>query len=271
MVKTTSGGNQQKTALITGASGGIGYELAKLFAQDGCNLVLVARSQEKLHAVAGELQDKFGISVKVIIKDLANPAAPNEIFTELKNAGIKIQFLVNNAGFAAYGLFAEIDLDTELQMMQVNMVSLTHLTKLFVKEMIEQREGKILNIASTASFQPGPLMAVYFATKAFVLSFSEAIANELKGTGVTVTALCPGPTKSGFQKRAALEKSKLVNGKKIMDAETVARIGYQGFMKNQTVIITGLKNKILAQSARLGPRNLVTAIVRNLQSEVEKS
>lgn len=267
----TSGGNQTKTALITGASGGIGYELAKLFARDGYNLVLVARSQEKLDAVADELQDNFGSSVKVIIKDLASVTAPHEIFTELQNKGIKIQFLVNNAGFATYGLFAETDLDVELQMMQVNVISLTHLTKLFVGEMIKQREGKILNVASIASFQPGPLMAVYYATKAFVLSFSEAIANELKGTGVTVTTLCPGPTESGFQKRAAMEKSKLINGKKIMDAETVARIGYRGLMKNQTVVIPGLKNKILAQSVRVGPRNLVTAIVRNLQKEVEKS
>ena len=267
---TTSQGNQQKTALITGASGGIGYELAKLFAQDCYNLVLIARSQEKLTQVADELQGRFRILVKVIIKDLTITTAPDEIFTNLQNEGIKIHFLGNNAGFATYGLFAETDSTAEQQMIQVNVVSLTHLTKLFVTEMMKQGEGKILNVASTAAFQLGPLMAVYYATKAYVLSFSEAIANELKGTGVTVTALCPGPTESGFQKRADMEKSKLVSGK-IMDAQTVARIGYRGLMQNQTVVISGLKNQILAQSVRFAPRNLVTTIVRNLQERVDKN
>jgi uncharacterized protein len=268
---TTNRGNQQKTALITGASGGIGYEFAKLFAQDGYNLVLIARSKEKLAQVAQNLQGKFGISVKIIIKDLGVPTAPEEIFTELQNEGTKIHALVNNAGFGSYGLFAETDINVELQMMQVNVVSVTHLTKLFVREMIKQREGKILNVASTAAFQPGPLMAVYYATKAYVLSFSEALANELEGTGVTVTALCPGPTESGFQKRADMEQSKLVSGQKIMDAETVAKIGYRGLMENKTVVIPGLKNQILAQSIRITPRNLVTKIVRNLQERVDKN
>ena len=264
---TTSQGNQHKTALITGASGGIGHELAKLFAQDGYNLVVIARSQEKLAQVAQELQSKFGILVKAIPKDLAIPTAPEEIFTELQNEGITIHFLVNNAGFATYGLFADTDLNSELQMMQVNMVALTHLTKLFLREMVKQREGKILNVASTAAFQPGPLMAVYYATKAYVLSFSEAIANELEGTGVTVTALCPGPTETGFQKRADMEQSRLVSGR-IMKVETVARIGYSGLMNNQTVVIPGLKNQLLAQSVRFMPRNFVTQIVRDLQERV---
>lgn len=257
--------NRKRTALITGASGGIGYEFVKLFAQDGYNLVLVARSEQKLNQIADELKSKFGIDVKVIAKDLANPSAPEEIFSQLQQASIKIDILINNAGFASYGLFNETDLTAELQMLQVNVVCLTHLTKLFLKDMVKQGYGKILNLASTAAFQPGPLMAVYFASKAYVLSLSEAIANELEGTGVTVTALCPGPTESNFQKRAAMEDSKLVSGQKIMDAETVAKIGYDALFDNKTVVVPGLKNKLLTESVRFTPRKLVTKIVRSMQ------
>ncbi|MBD2593628.1 short-chain dehydrogenase [Nostoc sp. MBR 210] len=257
--------DRKKTALITGASGGIGYEFVKLFAQDKYNLVLVARNEQKLHQIAAELRTNFRIDVKVIAKDLANPAAPEEIFAELQQASIKVDILINNAGFASYGLFNETDLTAELQMLQVNVMCLTHLTKLFLKDMVKQGYGKILNLASTAAFQPGPLMAVYYASKAYVLSFSEAIANELEGTGVSVTALCPGPTESGFQKRAAMEDSKLVSGQKIMDAETVAKIGYDALFDNKTVVVPGLKNKLLSESVRFTPRKLVTKIVRSMQ------
>ena len=257
--------NGKRTALIAGASGGIGYEFVKLFAQDGYNLVLVARSEQKLNQIADELKSKFGIDVKVIAKDLANISAPEEVFCELQQASIKIDILINNAGFATYGLFNETDLAAELQMLQLNVVCLTHLTKLFLKDMVQQSYGRILNVASTAAFQPGPLMAVYFASKAYVLSFSEAIANELEGTGVSVTALCPGPTESGFQKRAAMENSKMVSGQKIMDAETVAKIGYKALFDNKTVVVTGVKNKLLSESVRFTPRKLVTKIVRSMQ------
>ncbi|BAZ23401.1 short-chain dehydrogenase/reductase SDR [Kalymmatonema gypsitolerans NIES-4073] len=257
--------HRQQTALITGASGGIGYELAKLFAHDGYNLVLVARSGQKLAEIADDFKQKFGIGVKVIAKDLSIPTAPDEIFQQLQQEAIKVDVLVNNAGFASYGFFHEIDLAPEVQMMQVNMVCLTHLTKLFLKDMVKQGFGRILNVASTAAFQPGPLMAVYYATKAYVLSFSEAIANELEGTGVTVTALCPGPTESGFQQRAAMENSKLVSGQKIMDAETVAQIGYRALLQGKTVVIPGVKNKILAETVRFTPRKLVTKLVRSMQ------
>ena len=260
--------NRKKTALITGASSGIGYELAQLFVRDGYDLVLVARGQQKLDQIASEFQGKFNVSVKVISKDLSLPASPEEIFTLLQRESIQVDVLVNNAGFANYGLFSETDLAVELNMMQLNMMSLTHLTKLFLNEMLKSGGGKILNIASTAAFQPGPLMAVYYATKAYVLSFSEAIANELRGSSVTVTALCPGPTETGFQKRAAIEDSKLVSGKKIMDAATVAKIGYRGLMKGKTVVIPGVKNKILAWSIRFTPRNMVTQIVRGMQEKV---
>lgn len=264
-MNTTKQSNSPKIALITGASSGIGYEFAKLFAQNKYNLVLVARSEQKLKQIADELKQKYGIAVKLIPKDLSTLNSPTEIFTELQKAGVKVDILINNAGFATYGFFSEIDIDAELQMMQLNMVTLTLLTKLFVKEMIKHKEGKILNVASTAAFQPGPLMAVYYATKAYVLSFSEAIANELEGSGVTVTALCPGPTESGFQSRANMESSKLVSGRQIMDAATVARIGYDGLMKGKTIVIPGLKNQLMTLSIRFTPRNLVTKIVRSMQ------
>ena len=259
-----------KTALITGASSGIGYELTRLFARDGYNLVLVARNQKQLMQIADELQEKYSVSVKVISEDLSAASAPEEIFTELEQESIGIDALVNNAGFAVYGLFAETDLDAELQMMQVNMVTLTHLTKLFLPGMLKNRTGKILNLASTSAFQPGPLMAVYYATKAYVLSFSEALADELHGTGVSVTTLCPGPTASGFQKKANMEDSKLFSGK-IMDAQTVARIGYRGLMTNKTVVIPGLRNKILVEGERFVPRKMVTRIARSMQESVHKS
>jgi uncharacterized protein len=267
-MNTNNISTRPKTALITGASSGIGYELAQLFARDRYNLVLVARSADKLKQIADEFTRQFGISVKIISLDLSLPDAPEKVFSELQQEAIEIDVLVNNAGFASYGFFWETDLNAELQMMQLNMVALTHLTKLFLKEMVSRHEGKILNIASTAAFQPGPLMAVYYATKAYVLSFSEALANELQGTGVTVTALCPGPTESGFQARANMEESKLVSGKRIMDAKTVAEIGYRGLMKGETVVIPGLKNKLLALSVRFTPRNLVTTIVRSMQEKV---
>ncbi len=262
--------DREKAALITGASSGIGYELTRLFARDEYNLVLVARNQKQLMQMADELQEKYSVSVKVISKDLSAASAPEEIFTELQQESIEIDALVNNAGFAVYGLFSETDLDAELQMMQVNMVTLTHLTKLFLPGMLKNRTGKILNLASTAAFQPGPLMAVYYATKAYVLSFSEALANELHGTGVSVTALCPGPTASGFQKKANMEDSKLFSGK-IMDAPTVARIGYRGLMTNKTVVIPGLRNKILVETERFAPRKMVTRVARNMQESVHKS
>ena len=256
----------RSTVLITGASGGIGLQLATLFARDHYDLVLVARSEKKLEQLAEQLRMQFDVSVKILVKDLSIPSSPDEIYAELNQAAIEIDVLVNNAGFATYGFFAQTDLVAELQMMQLNMVTLTHLTKLLLPGMQQRKQGKILNIASTAAFQPGPLMAVYYASKAYVLSFSEAIANELKGSGVTVTALCPGPTASGFQSRAAMEQSKLVRGQKIMDVEVVAEIGYRGLMKNKTVVVPGLKNKLLAFSIRLMPRNLVTQIVRDMQS-----
>ena len=254
------------TALITGASSGIGYELAWLFATDGHDLILVARSEEILHRLAEALKGQFKVSVRVLAKDLSLPRAPDEIFIELQRDSVPVDFLVNNAGFGGHGFFAETDLDEELRMIQLNLASLTHLTKLFLPEMLKRRRGKILNLASTAAFVPGPLMAVYYATKAYVRSFSEALAEELKDTGVSVTCLCPGPTITEFQKRANLGKDMLLLKGGLMDSKGVARIGYKALMKNKRVVVAGWRNKFLMVLAHLTPRSLVARVIKILQA-----
>ncbi|WKN31949.1 SDR family oxidoreductase [Porifericola rhodea] len=254
------------TALITGASGGIGKALARIHASKGRDLVLVARNNDKLEALKNELEADFQVKVLVIASDLAKREAPKQIFDTIQTQHIAIEYLINNAGFGDYGFFHESDWKKEEQMIDLNMKSLTHLTKLFLPGMIKNRRGKIMNIASTAAFQPGPLMSVYYATKHYVLAFSEAIANEAKGFGVSVTALCPGPTASGFQNAAAMENFKLVNGKSMPSAEAVASYGYQAMMKGKTVAIHGMQNRILAKSIAFIPRNFVTKLVRTLQA-----
>jgi len=258
--------NKTKTALITGATSGIGYELSKLFAQDGYNLVINARHEQDLNEVADELEEAFGISIAVIAKDLSEPGAPDEIFLSLQDQSIKIDALVNNAGFGLYGSFAETDLSTEQAMMQVNMVALTHMTKLFLGHMLEQNEGGILNVASIASFQPGPMMAVYYASKAYVLSFSEALSSELSGSSVTVTALCPGPTATDFQERADLDTDRWLTLMKMMEAENVARAGYRALKKGRAVVVPGLMNKLIVFFERFIPRALLTDIVKRAQA-----
>lgn len=249
------------TALITGASSGIGLELARIFAREGYGLVLTARDGRRLDQIANELKPA---AVQVIAKDLSLPDAPAEIHREVP----KVDVLVNNAGFTVFGKFDGTPLSEELGMMQVNMTALVMLTKLYLPGMIAAGNGKILNVASTAAFQPGPLMAVYYASKAFVLSFSEAIGNELEGSGVSVTALCPGPTASGFQDRGKMQNSGLVKGKKIMDASPVAEAGYRALMAGKSIVIPGIKNKVLAQSVRFSPRSMVTKLVRSMQKEI---
>ena len=256
------------TALITGASGGIGYELAKLFAADGHNLVLVARSAGKLNDLAAELTRAHSVAVTVLPADLSDPAAPAEIFAQLQAQGLTIDFLVNNAGFGATGLFAQADLTEQLQMMQLNMVSLTHLTRLLLPGMLERGFGRVLNVGSTGSFAPGPLMAVYCATKAYVLSFSEAISEEVRGAGVTVTALCPGVTRTGFQERAQVGNMRLLQGP-AMSAEQVARIGYQAMQRGQAVKVTGLANQLMVFSLRFTPRWLARRVARAMMEQAE--
>ena len=254
------------TALITGASSGIGYELAKLFARDGSNLVLVARSGDKLAQLAAELERAYKIRAIVIAADLALPGGPDQVFTATQKAGIDIDVLVNNAGFGQFGFYAETNLQEELQQLQLNIVSLTHLTKLCLRPMVERRRGKILNVASTAAFQPGPLMAVYYATKAYVLSFSSALSNELKGKGVSVTCLCPGPTTTEFHKRAAMDLSNIMKAP-FMDAKTVAEIGYRAMFKGKPTVIAGKMNWLVAQSTRFAPRAWTAVVARKIQEK----
>ncbi len=253
-----------KTALVTGASGGIGYELALLFARDGYDCILVARSQDKLKELAERLEREHRVKTLVLAKDLARPSAVDEIYEEVTAASMHVDVLVNNAGFPVFGLFNETNLQIELEMLQVNVVALTALSKLFLKGMVQRRTGRILNLASTAAFLPGPLMAVYYASKAYVLSFSQALSNELRGTGVTVTALSPGPTRTGFQKRGVMEDSRLVQGQ-IADAATVALAGYRGLMAGKTIVIPGFSNKLIPWVVRLSPRGVVTRVVHRMQ------
>ncbi len=243
--------------LITGGSSGIGLELARCFAKNGYSLILVARNKKELTKAASSLEE-YKVTVRLIVKDLS---LQNAAFELAKEAG-DIDILVNNAGFGRYGFFSEIPIEDELNMISLNISTLTTLTKLFLPKMISRKNGKILNVASTAAFQPGPLMAVYYATKAYVLHFSEAIANELKGSGVTVTALCPGPTKTGFQKNAKMGHSSLFDA----DAAAVALAGYRGLMKGKTIVIPGIKNRVLTFCVRLFTRNTITAIVRDVNS-----
>ncbi len=254
------------TALVTGASGGIGEELARLFAADGHDLVLVARSRDKLARLAEELRAKHAVNARVLAADLARPEAPREIFEELGAGGTTVDALVNNAGVGSYGLFAETDLQPELDLLQINVVALTHLTKLFLPPMLARRRGYVMNVASTAAFQPGPLMAVYYASKAYVLHFSEALTNECEGTGVVVSALCPGPTETGFVAAAGMGDSKLFD-RAVMDARTVAVEGYRGLLAGKTIVIPGLRNNLLARSIGFFPRGLVTRVVRRIQEK----
>jgi hypothetical protein len=254
-----------ETVLVTGASSGIGLELARCFAADGSRLVLVARKGNALEALAGELRNVHQIQAQVITADLAHPESPARLLAHLQSAGLKIDVLVNNAGFGAQGKFAELPLGRQLEMLQVNMTTLTHLTGLLLPGMIERRRGGILNVASTAAFQPGPGMAIYYATKAYVLSFSEALAEELAGTGVTVTAVCPGPTTTNFGAAANMRTRGFVK-KVSMSAEEVARQGHAGYRRGKAVVINGFRNALPAFLVRLLPRAVVRKVARRLNN-----
>ncbi|MEE9431403.1 MAG: SDR family oxidoreductase [Melioribacteraceae bacterium] len=256
-----------KTVLITGASGGIGKEFAILFAKKKFNLILVARSEDKLNSLANELETKYKIKANVIVSDLSKQDSPKKLYEEVRSKNISVDVLINNAGFGDFGKIANGDLPKYLQMINLNIVALTELTGLFVKDMLKRKEGRILNVASTASFQPVPNFAVYAATKSYVLSFTEALHYELKGTGVSASALCPGPTTTGFEETANMGSSKLFSSG-VMDAKTVATIGYEQMMKNKMTIIPGFRNKVLAFASNTLPsRKLLVAISSFISKE----
>jgi short-subunit dehydrogenase len=253
------------TALITGASSGLGAEYAKLFAADGHDLVLVARRRDRLEALARELESTRGVKARVIAADLSTPGAPAHVAEEVARMGLELDFLVNNAGFGASGAFAELEPARELEMIQVNIAALVALTRTFLPAMVGRRRGRILNVGSTAGFTPGPFMAVYYASKAFVNSFSEALSHELRGSGVTATLSCPGATATEFAEVAGTARSVLFR-LGAAPATTVAREGYRAMMQGKPMVIHGLKNKLTVQSLRLSPRSLARAIAASLNS-----
>ena len=265
-VGALSSEQKRDTALISGASSGIGLDLARLMAPK-FDLIITARNQAGLEKIAQELQAAHGNHVHVIPADLAKADAPQQIFAEIERRGLQVDVLVNNAGFGSYGAFAQSDHRTDLDMIQVNITALTALAKLALPGMLARKHGRIMNVASTAGFQPGPLMAVYYATKAYVIMFSEAIANEVKGSGVTVTCFCPGATATNFAGRAKMEESRLFK-MGAMRSEDVARAGYRGMMRGRTMVIPGFFNKLLMQSVRFSPRKLVTVVSRMAQEKV---
>ena len=256
---------QGETVLITGASSGIGRELARLFASDGADLVLIARSEDRLRELARELTTESGVMVEVVPADLAQPGSPDQIVQTLAQRQIDVDVLVNNAGFGARGPVAGIGVGRQLDMIEVNVAALTRLTALLLPGMLERRRGGILNVASTAAFQPGPNSAVYYATKAYVLSFTEALAEEVRGSGVRVSCLAPGPTDTGFAAQAGAAGSRLFR-RGVMDAGRVARAGHDGLRRGKTLVIPGLRNRALAVGARLSPRILVTKISGYMQA-----
>lgn len=257
----------RKTALITGATSGIGLELAKLFARDGYNLILVARHDDSLRGVATDVEQQFGNKVITLAKDLMNTNAPEEIYQEIKQQGLTVDVLVNNAGMGEYGKFAtETDLQKELSIIQLNATSLVHLTKLFLKEMVDRNEGKILMLASVASAIPNPLMAVYGATKSFIYSFSEALSNELKDTSVSVTALMPGATDTDFFNKAGAQNARVTNSD-LADPARVAKDGYDALMQGKDKVVSGFKNKMQVAMSHVLPDTVVSETMRKMMNE----
>lgn len=254
------------TVLITGASRGIGYELSKLFARDGYRLILVARDQEKVEEVAAELESTYACEAAPMPKDLTVARAADEVFEKLSQHGIEIDILVNNAGVASRGPFYETDTQWLLDLLQLNITSLTHLTRLFLPGMVARGRGRILNVASTAAFLPGPYMATYYASKGFVLSFSEALWWELRGTGVTVTTVCPGPTDTDFHKASGMKLSPLAeHGGVLLKPAIVAQAGYRATMKGKRIVVPGIQYKTVAfLCSRLLPKSIALRIVATL-------
>lgn len=259
-------GDRSKTALVTGASSGIGTELARIHAARGGDLVVLARRTDRLEALKAELEEAHQVSVQTLVEDLAKPDAPQRIYDEVTSRGIRIDYLINNAGFGYRGFFHEQDWQRNQAMIQVNITALAALTRLFVPDMVARRSGRVLNVASMAGFLPGPLQSVYYASKAFVVSFTEAVANELADTGVTITALCPGPVETEFIERAGLRNAQgFVKG---ASAREVAKCGYDAMLQGKTLVVPGLLNKLTIHSLlRITPRKVATRISRRMMNE----
>ncbi|HEY1963164.1 MAG TPA: SDR family oxidoreductase [Rhizomicrobium sp.] len=255
-----------QTALVTGASGGIGVDLAQCFAKDGYDLILVARTEAALKDVADTLARTYHITATPIAADLALHGSGHKLAEAIRSKNLSVDVLVNNAGYGIAGAFAVSEEAPQLGMIDLNVRALVELTHIYWPGMIAGKRGGVLNVASTAAFQPGPLMAIYYATKAFVLSLSEALWKEAEGTGVLVSCLCPGPTVSNFRERAGTGATRLSRVGTPMSSAAVAEEGYEGFQKNQRVVITGGRNKMLANLAPLMPRRTLLSMVHNLQS-----
>jgi uncharacterized protein len=254
-------------ALVTGASGGIGADIAVLLAEKKHDLIVTARSKDKLAALAETLEKEHGISVMVLSADLSDPLAPEKIGEFVRQRSLEVDVLVNNAGVGSYGPFAEIDAKTDLSLLAINVTALTHMTKIFLPGMLERKRGRILNVGSTAGFVPGPLMAVYYASKAYVLSLSVALANEVQGSGVTVTCLCPGATKTAFDTTAGNDKTRLFQGS-VMGSMEVAKTGVDAMFRGDVISVPGFMNKLKMSTVGLAPRTLLAKVARSLQEPV---
>lgn len=255
-----------QTALVTGASAGIGVDLAECFAKDGYDLILTARSEGPLQEVASRLSQAYGVKAQTIALDLGAIGGGAKLADEIKKRGLDVDVIVNNAGYGHAGALTSSDLATQLGMIDLNVRALVELTYLFWDGMLAKKRGGLINVASTAAFQPGPLMANYYASKAFVLSFSEALWEEARGTGVHVSCLCPGPTVSKFRERAGTGKTQLGKRSRPMASAPVARMGYNGFKRNKRVVVTGTQNQVQVGLVKMLPRETVLRIVRGVQS-----
>lgn len=250
--------------LITGTTNGIGKEFAELFAKKGYNLVTVAMNEEKLKEQKQTLESKYNISVKYIVKDLSIEESYSEIYNEVKASNIEIDILINNAGFATYGNYIDVEWQKQKNLAMVNMMAVMQLSYMFGKDMAKRKSGRIMNIASIASFEPGPFMTMYYASKAFVRSFSEGLHEELKDQGVIVTAICPGPTKTKFEERASMKKSYMFKKMKVDTAKDVAEKSYKAMMKNKAVYVVGFHNKLIAFATRFGSLKLNRKVAKKI-------
>ena len=265
MKKQNEKAKVKRTALITGASGGLGLSFVNIFARDGYDVVLVARNGDRLEEIKKEIEEKYNVSATVVAVDLCSPDGAQKVYDATSSAGIRVDVLVNNAGFGDFGKFYMSDINKQIRMVDLNCTALMHLCHLYLADMVKLGRGNILNVDSIAAFQPGPLMSVYYATKAFVLSFSQALTRELKGTGVKVTCLCPGPIRTNFDNAADLGESGLFKNLKVWDPNVVAEFGYNNMKKGKSLCICGFVNKIIVFANRLAPRALVRSLVYNLQ------